>query len=120
MPLSKERDKERWHKRKKLQPNPYLRDHLRYCPDYDPLKPGNHWETCAYINPLLRLENGKLQPKYPIGYLYPDGRVRLEDMTVVQPKECHKIASSPDLWNNKHRTNTPNHTIRRKESEETR
>ena len=27
-------------------------------------------------------------PKYDIGYLYPDGRVRLEDMRLVKPNQC--------------------------------
>ena len=32
-----------------------------------------------------------VQPKYEQGFLYPDGRVRLEDMSVVQPKQCHQV-----------------------------
>jgi hypothetical protein len=35
-----------------------------------------------------------VQPKYPLGFLYPDGRVRLPDMTVVQPKSCQMVK----LW----------------------
>ncbi len=32
-----------------------------------------------------------VQPKYKQGYLYPDGRVRLEDMSLVQPKQCERV-----------------------------
>jgi len=34
--------------------NRYLTTRLSVCPDYDVIKPGDHWETCKYINPLLR------------------------------------------------------------------
>jgi len=37
-----------------VQPNPYLAGHLKHCPDYNVNKPGNHWETCPFINPDRR------------------------------------------------------------------
>jgi len=30
-------------------------------------------------------------PKYPIGYMWPDGRCRLPDMTVVIPNQCQEF-----------------------------
>ncbi len=38
-----------------------------------------------------RLVRAYVQPKYQQGYLYPDGRVRLEDMSVVQPNQCFNV-----------------------------
>ena len=32
-----------------------------------------------------------VQPKYPIGLFYPDGRVRIPEMIVVQPKQCEQV-----------------------------
>jgi len=64
MPLSKARDKERWHKRR-LQPNSnlevvqpnvpewvahpnfWLAAHLKTCPDYNPLRLDDH-KDCAH------------------------------------------------------------------------
>ena len=46
--------------------------------------------TFRNVNPLLRDEAGVI-PKYSIGYLYPDGRVRLEDKAIVQPNQCQKV-----------------------------
>ena len=37
-----------------VQPNQYLLGHLSVCPDYNPLEPREHWETCPYVNPALR------------------------------------------------------------------
>ena len=77
MPLSKARDRERKRRERAsvqlsfstvqpnffwvhskpewlVQPNQYLLGHLRVCPDYNPLNPGEHWETCPYVNPALR------------------------------------------------------------------
>lgn len=39
----------------------------------------------------MRLTRSCVQPKYPLGILYPDGRVRLEDMSLVQPKQCERV-----------------------------
>ena len=36
-----------------VQPNRYLAAHLRVCPDYNVDKPGNHFEACPYVNPML-------------------------------------------------------------------
>jgi len=33
-------------------------------------------------------------PKHPLGLLYPDGRTRLPDMSLVQPKHCLEVK----LW----------------------
>ena len=32
-----------------------------------------------------------VKPRYPLGILYPDGRVRLPDMTLVLPIQCDKV-----------------------------
>ena len=37
-----------------VKPNEYLLGHLACCPDYDPERPGDHFEHCKYINPMLR------------------------------------------------------------------
>lgn len=39
----------------------------------------------------MRLLRAHVQPKYEQGFLYLDGRVRIEDMSVVQPKQCQHI-----------------------------
>ena len=39
----------------------------------------------------LRAVQPSVQPKYEVGYLYPDGRVRLPDMSLVQPNQCVTI-----------------------------
>ena len=70
MPLSKERNRERMREQMRLkramlqpnsmlphwvlQPNAYLKAHMNYCPDYDPVQPDNHFEHCPYIIPLIR------------------------------------------------------------------
>ena len=36
-----------------VKPNQYLEAHLRVCPDYNPVKPKDHWQHCPYINPVL-------------------------------------------------------------------
>ena len=66
MPLSKKRDKERKQQAKVFQPNSnlipkwiaepnkYLTGHMNYCSDYDPVKPGDHFDHCPFVNPLLR------------------------------------------------------------------
>ncbi len=38
-----------------LHPNAYLSGHLRYCPDYDPVQPGDHFEHCPFVDPMLRV-----------------------------------------------------------------
>jgi len=35
-------------------PNQYLAGHLSVCPGYNPLDPGDHFDHCPYVNPLLR------------------------------------------------------------------
>ena len=37
-----------------VKPNRYLLAHLRVCPDYDPVRPGDHFKNCPYVNPLMR------------------------------------------------------------------
>lgn len=37
-------------------PNQYLLGHLSVCPDYEPVSPGDHFEHCPYVNPLIRLD----------------------------------------------------------------
>lgn len=110
MPLSKAKQAEyRRERRGRLRgvipsviPNEYLTAHIRVYPqgfnpdgtyrrDYNP-------ELDPYINPLMRtvIPTSYLNPatpvipKYSIGYLYIDGRVRLPDMKVVQPNECEE------------------------------
>ena len=80
MPLSKARNRERMReqmrvKRQMLQPsshsvipdwvlhpNPYLLGHLSVCPDFNPVRPSDHFDHCPYINPLYVRPN-MLQPK---------------------------------------------------------
>jgi len=38
-----------------------------------------------------RLARACVQPKYPLGILYLDGRTRLPDMSLVQPNRCEVI-----------------------------
>ena len=38
-------------------PNQYLLEHLKVCPDYNPIKPEEHFEHCPYINPLMKKTN---------------------------------------------------------------
>jgi len=96
MPLSKERMRER----KKVdrmsnptpinvKPNRYLAAHLKVCPDYNVKNPGDHFNHCPYVNPMLR--DDPVIPKYPLGYQYPDGSCRLPDMTLVTPGECEIV-----------------------------
>ncbi len=96
MPLSKEKQKqwmEEYRQRKdSVIPNQYLAAHLKCCPGYDTEHPGDHFDHCPFIDPTLR--NVSVIPKYAVGYLYPDGRTRLEDMTVVQPEQCGSVK----LW----------------------
>ena len=101
---------------KALQPNRYVLGHLRVCPDYEVKHPGNHFEHCSYINPMFIPKSDSVIPKlpwytgasdhfgevsilsssfqtyvkpnYPIGYQYPDGRVRTP--MVVQPSSGEK------------------------------
>uniref|UniRef100_A0A6M3IS23 Uncharacterized protein n=1 Tax=viral metagenome TaxID=1070528 RepID=A0A6M3IS23_9ZZZZ len=70
MPLSKERNRERMRVARSLvqpkpdtaipkpawlvQPNAYLSGHMAYCPDYNPVKPSDHWKHCPFISPMLR------------------------------------------------------------------
>ena len=97
MPLSKARDRER-KGLLKFQPNsnlnnPHLLAHMKVYPqgfnadgsykrDYNPA-------LDLYINPLAR--QAQFQPKHPLGYLYPDGRVRLPNMSLVQPNQCEEV-----------------------------
>ncbi len=63
MPLSKERNKERMRQlRTSVQPVCNLDDKIVVQPKLNPV-----------------------QPKYDKGLMYPDGRMRLSDMTVVEP-----------------------------------
>jgi len=71
MPLSKARDRERKRLAKVrlenevvyqpsvlpewvAEPNAYLSGHLRVCPGYDPLHPGDHFDQCPFIDPLFQ------------------------------------------------------------------
>jgi len=38
-----------------------------------------------------RMKQARVQPKYPVGYMWPDGRCRLPDMRLVQPKDCQMV-----------------------------
>jgi len=49
-----------------VKPNRYLLAHLKVCPDYDVNSPGNHYDHCPYVNPMLR-------PPEPLPNC-PDGR----------------------------------------------
>ena len=77
MPLSKAKQAEYMKEyRKRLKsvipsviPNRHLQAHLKVCPDYNFDNPGNHFDHCPYINPLLR----GVIPNLPN---CPDGRYR--------------------------------------------
>ena len=67
MPLSKEKNRERMRAQRLgctqaqvipdwvLRPNTYLSGHMAYCPDYDPVQPGLHFEHCPFVDPMLRV-----------------------------------------------------------------
>ena len=44
-----------------LHPNVHLAHHMRVCPDYDPLNPGDHFEHCKLSNPIVVRRNDGLE-----------------------------------------------------------
>ena len=103
MPLSKEKQRQ-WMKAHRQchvipsvipnwvkHPNPYLAGHLAVCPDYNPEHPGDHFDHCPYVNPMLRHETQPHVIPELSCTLYPDGVYRLEDMSLVQPEFCQSV-----------------------------
>jgi len=103
MPLSKAKQAEyQRQKRRGVIPNSkivipninrHLASHIKAYPDgFNPdgtYKKDYNPRLDPYINPMMR--QAQLQPNYPAGTLCPDGRVRLPDMSLVQPEQCEVI-----------------------------
>ena len=69
-------------------PNRYPLAHLAMCHDYNPIQPLDHFSHCPFVNPMLQPKTDSVIPKYDMGFLYPDGRMRLETGTLIDVSDC--------------------------------